>query len=90
MKSPNERISGLEDAVEQLQRDLLNSIGAAGFALHKALEGLMDQKRLSYIEKRLIWEDVMKEYSESLYSSPDLWRRVEYRLADIAKGSHRR
>jgi len=91
MKTPNERIADLEEGLASLSKEIETLSGMLPWAIHKSLEGLLDAKKITYIEKRLIWEAVSKEIMEGLVMAPRLTRHLEYRLREVDRWSqHRR
>lgn len=87
MRNPNERITDLEASVVRLDGEIEAIAHVIPWAIHKALEGLMDQRKISYIEKRLVWEAVSREIQEGLAMAPRLSLNLEGRLKEIERWS---
>ena len=89
MKTPNERISDLERSLAAFDAEMDALARMIPWAFHKALEGLLDAKKISYLEKRLIWESVSKEIQEHL-GPTRLSASLGHRLKEIGDYSQRR
>jgi hypothetical protein len=87
MKNPSERITDLEEEVRLLKGEVESVLGTIFGAVHRSLQGMQNAKKLTYIEKRLIWEEVTKEVVVCLANAPRLNHNVDWRLKEMDRHS---
>lgn len=78
MHTPNERITLLEERVEQLMRERLGAVTAAYAATDAALRALRDNKMIQGVHYRIAQDTMQQAVREALATYPDLLEAVAY------------
>ncbi len=88
-RSPAERITDLEEDVRLLRNEVEAVATMIPWAIHQSLEGLLEAKKINYLERRLIWEGVSKEITDCVARSPWLSTALTHALMEVGRKSRR-
>ena len=78
MRTANERIEDLEQKVALMERDVQSIAGSVLWTADAVLTGLLESRKINYIEKRLALEKIELALTESLVLCPTILDQLKH------------